>query len=369
MKNSVTPSTFVIPAKAGIFSLILFFISLFFLKTASAADLLIIDAGSSGSRLYHYRVQGQEVHCLKTHKLPLPIRHLLHKDKRAYQEWLTVLMEPVKEVNPNAVSVWILATAGMRDVGQKDSHMLYQRLRDVLHEKGYREVKVGTLPGRYEAALAWLDAYRQWDDAATQVGIIELGGASVQLAYPVNKKQANFYWQIEDKNHPLYVMSQMGAGVDRMQTVFLQACPLRGRWDGKDWPYDRCLHAIEEIGSRWKWLKYSPSPEKNVIFVALSGFQYMADFFHWGDAWYPQMDASQVAQCRAHWSGLLKNTAWSPFMSSYCFAGVYSNYLLRKEIGNHYPVIFEKSRHWKIDWTQGAAFAYAKNLKIPLAVS
>ena len=159
-------------------------------ETSFPQKVAIIDAGSSGSRLYIYEVKADS-----TVKLLYPVSDQEKKESkgraistvanhpdsvRAYYDGMTL---SYKSGNEN-IPLYILATAGMRVQDQATADGVYNKLRAIGEANGFSLKAAMTIAGRYEGLYAWIATnYENGTLTNSPKGIIEVGGVSAQLAF------------------------------------------------------------------------------------------------------------------------------------------------------------------------------------------
>ena len=178
----------------------------------------VIDAGSSGTRLFLYRVEPgrfARVEKLLEKEFPLMasgakedgINNFVRPDDPAGQATVVPeIIDPLLEhagrflvdtaTNPSAVEVNLLATAGMRYAerlhGRPAVESLYESIRDGIHHHGFRVGEVRTTCGSEEEGIwTWINlndvVVRAFDEGDEPVGIVEVGGSSLQLTFPTDE--------------------------------------------------------------------------------------------------------------------------------------------------------------------------------------
>ncbi|WP_353123726.1 hypothetical protein [Dysgonomonas capnocytophagoides] len=169
-------------------------------STVSAQEkIAIIDAGSSGSRLWVYEVSLQNGAINEIYKKGGgPALSSIRTDS-VYQFLQSITKDTGMEGNGNEIPLYVLATAGMRMIPKKaDSiYSIMNRLNED-HRKFNGCFKLHTamtISGRYEGFYAWLAANAKAGNLEVKnkklayhqqyktIGILEIGGASMQIAY------------------------------------------------------------------------------------------------------------------------------------------------------------------------------------------
>nr|CAB3455347.1 unnamed protein product [Digitaria exilis] len=154
---------------------------------------VIFDAGSSGSRVHVFRFDanldlvriGNEIELFVQKK---PGLSAYANDPREAAESLVSLLEEAKRV----------ATAGLRNLGTEKSEQILQAVRDLLREKSSFKNQadwVTVLDGSQEGAYEWVTINYLLGNLgktyADTVGVVDLGGGSVQMAYAIAEKDAD----------------------------------------------------------------------------------------------------------------------------------------------------------------------------------
>lgn len=204
-----------------------------------AQKIAIIDAGSSGSRLYVYEIidngkkidvlyptVGQEANSKGRALSSVPN----HND--SVKVFLTTMTSKYNQSSTTGkIPLYILATAGMRMVSKGKADSIYSRIYQIANKEklnGFHLVKAMTISGRYEGFYAWIAANykngklgfnnssteKPLTYAGTPYGILEIGGASMQIAFAMNSTDANNISRKGFSN--IYSISYLGGGVDQI---------------------------------------------------------------------------------------------------------------------------------------------------------
>ncbi|MCC2625289.1 MAG: hypothetical protein K0R14_1162 [Burkholderiales bacterium] len=208
---------------------------------------IVIDSGSSGNRVYIYKkiklvdsdipdiqsIQVAEIQGLNysngeliKSKNSIPLAgNDINMSIKPLLELAKANLE--KKVNPSDVPVSVLATAGMRILEEEDKQKgtslvadQFEKVKKVIKEEGFKEGKVGIIPGYDEGLYSWLDVnYKALKKAIATNGIIEIGGASAQIAFttattqqqiPTDAKITTF--NLNGKLYNVFSISYLGLG-------------------------------------------------------------------------------------------------------------------------------------------------------------
>jgi len=201
----------------------------------------VIDAGSSGSRIYIYKWptnQNNTDEFIKVHHEPI-----FNNEKRPGVssadggiETLVELVTSAKDALPNvelsSVPIYLGATAGLRLSDEADSIMT--NIRSTLLKSGFmfQDDYARILTGNEESMYGWIVANYLNDSLgpSSTFGALDLGGGSTQISLSVptttTKEDERFPLKIGNVHYPLYTQSYLSYGADqariRYETEFLQ---------------------------------------------------------------------------------------------------------------------------------------------------
>ncbi|OVA12610.1 Nucleoside phosphatase GDA1/CD39 [Macleaya cordata] len=175
-------------------------------RTGSKSYAVVFDAGSSGSRVHVYSFDaslnlvpiGKELELFVQKK---PGLSAYANDPRQAAESLQSLLEQAENVIPQELRsktpVRVGATAGLRQLEGDTSDRILQEVRDFLKEKSALKSKpdsVTVLDGTQEGAFQWVTINyllgKLGKKYSRTVGVVDLGGGSVQMAYAISEKDA-----------------------------------------------------------------------------------------------------------------------------------------------------------------------------------
>lgn len=212
---------------------------------------IVVDAGSSGSRIYLYEVETgpcpeiKQVMSFKGIQGDEGIDEFLdnvggvNRDtgiEGVGEAIITPLLEKAipalaeRGAKPEDVTVDFLATAGMRSaikpVGKHDPESvqaLYDQIRKSIVAEGFAAGEVRTTDGSAEEGLwTWIDVNDRYRGAFSKdnapVGVVEVGGSSMQISFPTLAPvdpAANVYSvSINRKSFNVFAKTFLGLGQD-----------------------------------------------------------------------------------------------------------------------------------------------------------
>lgn len=207
----------------------------------------VIDAGSSGSRLYLYeRQSGPDG----------PKVTLLLEDKPKHQQGLSKYADNPEQagvgeirpllagladfaqtngIDPTAVTVSVLATAGMRLVEPSIANRIHESVRQEIVSQGYAVRQIGTISGQDEGLYAWTalnDLKGNLRTGRETEGIVEVGGASAQVAFAVpltvNRDAAVRRVRIGELDYAVFSRSFLGLGQNEARRSMVQTVTAQG---------------------------------------------------------------------------------------------------------------------------------------------
>lgn len=196
--------------------------------------IAIVDAGSTGSRLNLYVYDEDQNHSPINltkfwSKKIKPGLATIESNKNTIDAYLTTLLAdaPVKEM-----PIYFYATAGMRLLSAQKQATYYQEIQQWFAQQDqWKLISAKTITGNQEALFDWLSVnYNLGNlkaDGEQSIGVMDMGGASVQIAFPIQQKQATDNSQVEvdlyGKHYVISVHSFLGLGQTEMSHQFLNA--------------------------------------------------------------------------------------------------------------------------------------------------
>ena len=349
--------------------------------------IAVIDAGSTGSRLHIYAYDTDETNS------PIHINELWSKkvkpgfatidaNTNTIDSYLTILLANAPE---QQMPVYFYATAGMRLLPQAKQKKYYDEVQHWFAQHNEWQLKEAkTITGNEEGLYDWLSVNYHlgtFESAQnTSVGVMDMGGASVQIAFPIEKNSnINSRSQIElelyGKHYNLFVHSFLGLGQTEMSHQFLNAIPCFSNNyplpDGDSGQGDvfSCEQEISSLMNKVHEVNQSVHPliASNPVdsWYTIGGLSYLADspLFHFENyqlTGQSLLDQGQNQICQQQWDSLNNEFPNDEFLYEYCLFSAYYYAL----IVDGYGIYPEQTIHYlpakqEIDWTLGVVLHHS----------
>ena len=192
---------------------------------------IVVDGGSSGSRIHVFSmyVRKGEMPVLKAEEGVLKVKPGLSsfsddptKAGAALQPLFAFAEKYVPRAAQHRTPVMLMATAGLRSVEREAAEMILDSCRTAIRATPFRfeHEWAEVLPGSKEGLYAWIAAnYAAGTlskaDPAQTLGVIELGGASMQVTFApkhVPPKQFREELRVAGARFTVYTHSALGLG-------------------------------------------------------------------------------------------------------------------------------------------------------------
>lgn len=350
--------------------------------------LAVVDAGSTGSRLhvYAYDIDNtttptniEEVYTQKV----TPGFAAIEPSKDTITSYLKNLI-PINVVSSSKskpIPLYFYATAGMRLLPPQKQKIYYQELKTWFSQQSqWQLMDSKTITGHEEAFYDWLSVnYRigSLSDAKNKaVGVMDMGGASVQIVFPLRSRQAENHNQktvhVYGQDITLSVHSFLGLGKTEVSHQFLNssACfsknftlpdGLTGRGHA-----GKCEKEISQLINKVHGVdqKIKPLLVTNPIhvWVALDGISKLADnkLFHFENdqlTLNELLNQADTTFCRQSWENLENQFPVDEHVHSNCLFAAYYYALIVDGYGlsPNQPIRYLPPTTG-LDWTLGVVF-------------
>ncbi|MCK4608937.1 MAG: hypothetical protein KAT71_05615, partial [Gammaproteobacteria bacterium] len=214
-------------------------LTLFFSSAASAKIYYsaIVDAGSSGSRIYLYQYEKSvandinQLQLIASKKVSPGISAYAAHPAEITSYILPLLQFAQQHFNPlvkeDQVTFSLMATAGMRLVSPEQQEQIYNNIKAALQKYTYFQIKtIETIPGQWEAIYGWVAA--NYANHSLQpnktIGILDMGGASTEVAFATSKSEDTeniAKIQLGKNDFSVYAVSYLGLGQNQARSQFM----------------------------------------------------------------------------------------------------------------------------------------------------
>jgi len=158
--------------------------------------MVVIDAGSTGSRLHIYAYDvdvnntPREINEIFSKKIQ-PGFSTIGTDQASVNQYLKTLFANTPNTN---MPVYFYATAGMRLLSNEKQMAYYERLKQWFSSQSqWQLVSAKTIKGTEEGLYGWLAVNYELGTLASPdkplAGVMDTGGASVQITFPLTNSQ------------------------------------------------------------------------------------------------------------------------------------------------------------------------------------
>ena len=363
-------------------------------RASGAEYALLIDAGSSGSRIHLYKWQHDddasiplieeiplEKDCKKTEpglskREPGDIDKALEPLIRCARSKLNDQVEDLK-----AIPLYLMATAGMRLLENKNKPRhdeIMEQVRVYLEGAPFDFRDASTIDAREEALYAWVAANYQNLSLRTKtengtIGILELGGASGQIAFVPQDPKPEYteVVYIAGSKYKVYARGYDGVGNTEITKAFEneKLCfPTKYKMAGGDLgegDHDECqgriIKYLKTTGqSVFQQLREDTPPAHDVKFIAISNYYHTPSLLGQKNALdYEKLGSAGSEYCSTEWDEILKKYSDVPpdFLSGHCLMAAYIPALLTHgfRVKDDGRVMLRLDRSdADVDWSLGA---------------
>lgn len=354
--------------------------------------LLIIDAGSSGSRIYIYQVEPDyysdvpKITPLGSKKVTPGISEWGEDPERDRSNLASLIQAAARQIPEEArkqTPLYVMATAGMRILSNNKRERIMKVITDYLKQDGTFDFKSAvTISGTYEALYAWITLNYlddRFNPSTKREGTLEMGGASTQIAFVAPRgfkgsKIRRFYrgkkYKIVARSY-LYMGSNQAAAMVSSAYCFPKGFPILNGKKGLG-NFDLCVLDIQE---KFNALCESMDcngphcifqdefiPNAQQDYLAFSAYWHTFNFLKMSNPiMFEALQRKGSELCATDWETLKEKYPDIPvnFLKTYCFNAAYYSALLQN--GYRFPenatniTTGNKMNGMEITWTLGAA--------------
>lgn len=345
---------------------------------------IIVDAGSSGSRLHLYEYsQNQNLPLIKeifTESVKPGLSSYANHPEQAGESLKKLFDDAntfiqVNHIAPQTIPVRVLATAGMRLLPEDIQNLIYVNINQYLAIHYDFPIKqVATITGKIEGLYAWLDVNylgKNFQENKPSVGTLNMGGASTQIVFETAdamQAEDEVDIKINDKNYRVFSKSFLGLGFDQVSatmnqsadanTCYPSAYPMQNQTG--NFNAATCSKIYADIVKGHHVQENLPATTHHQ-FIATDGFYYTYHFFN-ADKNPDQkiIEADVQSVCYQSWDDLQKAypSEAPKYLANYCGYQLYIDQLFYEYYQlNGSQLILEPSiNNQTIDWSEGALF-------------
>ena len=354
-------------------------VATFLTSSAFAESSFVVDAGSSGTRLYEYEYQYSSP---SNNGLPI-IRHekkygslqggIQTIEDIRLDEYLSDLFSQTKTI-PN--HIYFYSTAGMRTISSTNRNNINTAIKAWLLEHfPSTDIQVRTISGQIEGAYAWLTA--NYINGALigeepTHGIMDLGGASTQISFESDDGDNLLTVDVGNRQYKLSSTSYLGLGQDLSIKQYLNepACFPVGYElpNGQKGTGDflECAIKVEPLINKTHSIASTQDkPQHGLPFYSISGYYYTSSELGI-NSYFSLSNLAEKGKdfCSKQWSELeSEQTQYqvNPYLYSYCYNAAYQHTLLSKGYefsdGDNDIKVVKKIDEKTISWTLGPILA------------
>lgn len=348
----------------------------------------VVDAGSTGTRIYLYRYNHQyandpgklNIKLLYSQKTKPGLSSMTDDPGRALKQLKRLIHHAKTKVPASSrdrTNLSIYATAGMRLKSIPEQKQLYKYITNYLQEEQILRLRdIRTISGQWEGIFDWLSVNYLNDSLkpGQTVATLDLGGASTQIAFESQDSDSS---QVVDLNlggyhFPVHSRSFLGLGMNQARYQFTnhQACFYKGyklpNGESGTGDAETCQNAIAPLINNIHEVDNSTIEiPKNQNILALSGYKYTTDApDEHTDGKLTVSDYNQTAQdiCQSQWSTLTQRHPHDSDMFRYCF----DNNMIYTLLHNGYGLADDRQltasntiNNTPVDWPLGVVIYHA----------
>lgn len=351
-------------------------------STNNTSYQMVVDAGSSGSRVYVYQIN-------PTNALPqltdiyessnkLGLATFAANPSTAGSVGIQPLlnsainfMNTTYGVPPQQIRASVMGTAGMRLIPESTQTAIYQSVTNTIVSDGLILGDVETITGQNEGLYSWTDVnYLQnnFNGAQATNGIVEVGGASAQVAFSSTGSGANVVsTTINGKAYNVYAISYLGLGQDQaalamnsLNVSTANQCYPTGNPTfnpSGSFSFSQCSSNYATVtgqyGESLSKMSTQPGFSSN-NFIGLSSVYYALDF--WGITQTPTQLVPMInGTCNLSWADMQASYPGNKYLVNQCANATYMNQFLYAslQLGSSQLTSLNTVNGTALTWTLG----------------
>lgn len=365
---------------------ILFYVvSLFFITTSFAATpqySIIVDAGSSGSRLHLFQYENNSnipiIKDIYTKKNSTPLASFASSPDQAGESLKPLLDDTVKKLSAEGIKetipISVLGTAGMRMLSNDQQKAIYKNVKTYIkNEYTFKVQNTETLSGKMEGLYDWLEVNyleNNFQNNRPTHGSIDMGGASTQIAFEtedLSNPKDEVSLKINNKTYRIFIKSFLGLGLDQAR-MSIDTYPLSETCYPLNYPripseghfnFETCDSLYSQLIGKYHVADEIINIPLNQSFVAFSGAFYVYQFFNSLETPDEIFFQTQIKNtCSQSFEQLKQIYPDVPeeYLSAYCAEGVYLQNLFYHayQLNSSQIQVLNSINEQSIDWTLGA---------------
>lgn len=341
--------------------------------------VIVIDAGSTGSRLHVYSYD------IDDNQTPIQITERFNKkvspgfatigtDETNVTHYLDTLFA---DVPYDSIPTYFYSTAGMRllSANKQQAYYSFASKWFATHNQ-FQLMDMKTITGTEEGLFGWLAVNYQLNNFQANtmpVGVMDMGGASVQITFPVTNQQVQtpdiYPVTFNGQHYRVFVKSFLGLGSTEMSHQFLDepSCfannyPMPAGLQGKGDAF-QCEAQVKELPNDIhqvdKTVQPSIANSANQEWYTIGGLAALADtpLLSFSDKQFTSenlLDQANNALCQKDWKELNANNPTDDYIYSDCLQSAYFYSLLVEGYGiSPQKTIHYTSGDTTKDWSLG----------------
>lgn len=348
---------------------------------------IIVDAGSTGSRIHLYKHNNDknlpDIQDIFNKKSDTPLASYAAHPESASESLIPLINDVITKLQDENVNekvpLHLLGTAGMRLLTLEQQDAIYDSVRNTIQTQ-YKTLipeEIHTISGKMEGLYDWLGVNYLTDSFKNNkptAGTIDVGGGSIQIAFATNNKLKSPVDEtsvhINGHDYVVFSKSFLGLGLD-MARDSMHTDAHAANCYPKNAPYLQqksgqfnlvnCRSVYHQLIESYQIEKQVPSVYKVSSFIAFSGAYHTYHFFG-VDPNPPDQETLEQSKlnpiCGHSWSVLKEAYPYETeyYLLNYCANGIYLTDLLYSglQIQSKQLNVYTKINEQRIDWTLGS---------------